>query len=105
MAIHQTKQQSDLEKRLKLLRQQVYGKQKWEMGSEKVENEVGNGNQNIPLQYPTSHLPHPTSSIRSDLTYLRHDLSKIAILASAAFAIQAILYYLLQNNILKINLF
>lgn len=99
MAIHQTKHTSDIEKRLRLLRQQVYGRSS------------DNGKSRIMLQIPTSslrqasHIPHPTSPIRSDIIYLRHDLIKIGTLASAAFTIQAVLYYLLKNNILNLNFF
>lgn len=81
MAIQQTKRQSDLEKRLQLLRKQVYGNEKF-----RVENKV-------------------TVNSSNDLTYLGQDLLKILILSSAAIAIQFVLFILLKTNILKLNLF
>jgi len=97
MAIHQSIRQSDLEKHLRLLRHQVYsGGRRLKVGSEKS---------HITPQYPISHISYPKLSLQSDITHLRQDLTKIAILASFAFAIQFTIFYLLQNNILKINLF
>ena len=84
MAIHQTKKQSDLEKRLKLLRQQVYGK------TDKMKLEV-----------PTSN----SASIQSDLTYLHQDLFKIVTLSTVAIGAQFILLFLLKNNLLRLNFF
>lgn len=108
----------DIEKRLKLLRQQVYGKSedKREVRNVRVEKEVGGENQKnqvIPFQYHTSHpstmlgtgIPHRTSihsaSIHSDTIYLRHDLLKITSFAALAFAVQIFLFFLLRN-ILKL---
>ncbi len=80
MSIQQTKIQSDLEKRLKLLHRQVYGKS---------ENK----------------LTYSDNITTSDISYLYQDLSKIAFLSSVAIGTQIILYFLLQNHILKFNLF
>lgn len=96
MAIQQTKKQSDLEKRLQLLRRQVYGK-----GSESqyISKSV---NQRVKESDVLTHRPTDTL-ILSDLTYLRHDLLKILIFSSFAIGAQVILFFLLKNNILKIN--
>ena len=83
MAIHRTYTQSDLEKRLQVIRKQVYGK--------------------TPLVSSSSLKTSPQSN--SDITYLRHDLIKISILTSLALGSQIVLFYLVQNNILKLNFF
>lgn len=99
MSLHQLKKQSDLEKRLRLLRQQVYGKEKLDVRSEKLES--SNLTSNIPPQGPTSHISSPTS----DITYLYQDLFKIGILASLAIGVQVILFMLTKNHILNLNFF
>ena len=81
MAIQQTKRQSDLEKRLQILRKQVYGKNEF-----KVQNNI-------------------TTNSSSDLTYLGQDLLKSLLFSSAAIGIQLVLFTLIKNNILKLNLF
>ncbi len=100
----QTKKQSDLEKRLKLLRQQVYGKID-------KENQVISpqfSSENSARLHPTSHIPHPTSNpaaFQSDITYLRQDLLKIFILSTSALGIQIILFILSKNHILNLKFF
>lgn len=94
MAIHQTHKQTDLEKRLKILRQQVYGKSSEKSVSQYIsESEKSD----TPTHRNTDTL------ISSDITYLRHDLLKISLLTSLVFGIQLIIFYLLQNNLLKLN--
>ncbi|MEK7616685.1 MAG: hypothetical protein AAB414_01380 [Patescibacteria group bacterium] len=89
MAIHELKKQTDIEKRLKLLRQQIYGKEKkWEVRGEKI---------------TTTHLPHLTSS--AEISYLYKDLLKILIFASLAIGAQVILFFLSKNHILNLNFF
>jgi len=86
MAIHESKKQSDLEKRLKLLRQQVYGK---------TESH----------SFQTSDIKKSDNySITADITYLYQDLFKILILSSAAIAVQLLLFILTKNHILNINI-
>lgn len=90
MAINQTHKQSELEKRLKLLRTQMYGKT--ESYSVKSDNQL------------TNH-PASTQSLRgSDMLYLRADLTKISILALLAFGIQFMLFFLIKNNFLSIKI-
>lgn len=79
MALLQSKKHSDLEKRLKLLRQQVYGK-------------VEGANQ-TQVDYSAS----------ADINYLSSDLFKILTLSSLAIGIQVILFLLVRNHILNIN--
>ncbi len=105
MAIHQTKQTSDIEKRLRLLRQQVYGK-----SSEDTENLVypkvrisDSQISDAPIYRHTDSQSH-SESFRTDITYLHQDLLKISLLASLALGAQIILFYLSQNNFLRINL-
>ena len=88
MSIQQTKKQSDLEKRLQLLRLQVHGKQDFkvqrkpsEIGSAKITNTI------------------------SDVSYLYQDLSKIGILASMAIGFQIILFFLIKNHLLNLKFF
>jgi len=101
MSIHQTKQQSDLEKRLRLLRQQVYGRSANQYISKSVSQKDSESDT------PTHSLreaSRPTDTlILSDFTYLRHDLFKILFLSSVAIGAQIILFYLMQHNLLKFN--
>lgn len=92
MAIHQTKRQTDLEKRLTILRRQVYGRESVASSKQYVTT-------NYPL--PASQRGEPTT----DITYLQGDLIKISIFAGSALGLQIILYFLIKNNILNINLF
>lgn len=84
--IQRTHRESNLEKRLKLLESQLYGKkEKLDVRSQKIEKQVGNWKLDsqtsiLKSQYPASNVKHPTSN--SDVTYLRQDLLKIALLSS-----------------------
>lgn len=95
MPISESKKQSDLEKRLKLLRQQVYGK-------------------NLAVSDTPIHSPRfagkagqssgtPVSSGLSDISYLYQDLTKIFILATSAFAIQLTLFFLMQKHLINLS--
>lgn len=91
MSIHESKKQSDLEKRLKLLRQQVYGKSR-----------------SSAISYQSSGKKEEKSdnySTKTDISYLYQDLIKILTLASLAIGAQIILFFLTKNHILKFNLF
>ncbi|MBI2196329.1 hypothetical protein HYU45_01825 [Candidatus Daviesbacteria bacterium] len=103
MAIQQTKRQSDLEKRLQLLRRQVYGK---DIQSQRVKESKSQYSDTLTYQHTEIPVHRPTDTlISSDLTYLHQDLLKIATLSSLAIGSQIILYFLLKNNILNLNLF
>lgn len=103
------KKQSDIEKRLKLLRQQVYGKdKKLEVrGSPRFAGEAGGEvESHFAPQFPTSHIPSPTSHIplptsKSDVAYLNQDLLKIGLFATVAIGVQFILYILMQFKIIN----
>lgn len=82
MPVQRTHKQSDLEKRLKLLESQLYGK-KLDVRSDKLENEVKSS--------LSSEIQHPTYT--SDITYLKNDLTKILILGGLAVGIQLVLYF------------
>lgn len=95
MSIQQTKKQSDLEKRLKLLRQQVSGK-----------NEFKTQNLEFKIKDKTNiNYQSKISNSTSDTTYLYQDLTKIALLSSFALGTQIILFFLIKNHILNLNLF
>ena len=89
MSIQLSKKQSNLEKRLKLLRYQVYGKSAAPQIS-------ASENQNYRRQTEVS---------TSDIVYLKQDLLKIFFFSTLAIGTQIILYHLLQNHILNFNLF
>lgn len=98
MAIHQIKRQTDLEKRLQLLRRQVYGK------NEKVSYQTSK-----PVSYSESSiaqsLDRSITLPTSDLTYLRQDLLKILTFSSIAVGAQVFLFFVLKNHILNIKFF
>lgn len=99
MAIHQTKRQTDLEKRLTILRRQVYGRESVANSKQYVTT-----NYQLPASQPASRLGGPGEAT-TDITYLQGDLIKISIFAGSALGLQIILYFLIKNNILNINLF
>lgn len=104
MPIQQTKRQSDLEKRLVLLRRQVYGRESVVSSKYHVVREE----KALENSHTTNYHPPaggPTTNSSSDLTYLRQDLLKILTFSSFVIGAQVILFFLLKNNILKINFF
>ena len=88
MAIQTSYKQSELEKRVKILRQQTYGKRHIRYTKE-----------------TNMQRPDQSITIHSENLYLRQDLLKISLLTALAFGIQITLFYLVQNNVLKIYLF
>jgi len=88
MAIQQTKKHSDLEKRLSLLRQQVYGKQQFKFEGKN-----------------STATSKDSNNLSNDTTYLYKDLSKIGILASIALGFQVILFFLTRNHLVNLKLF
>ncbi len=108
MAIQQTKKQSDLEKRLRLLRQQVYGKteMKKPLRNEKLDREMVGPRFALPQL--TTQIPNPASNseiFQSDISYLYSDLRKILVLSCLAIGVQVIIFALTKNHILNLNLF
>lgn len=88
MAIHQIKTQTDLEKRLQQLRRQTYGGKTVAGNKYQV---AGEQNQTTNYQLPTT-----------DLTYLKHDLTKIATMSVIALGIQFLLYFAINHNLIKL---
>ena len=88
MAIHESKKQSDLEKRLRLLHQQVYGKQAF-----RVQSSEFRVKEKISTNYQL-----PTTNLSTDITYLHQDLVKILTLSGLAIGIQVILFFLLKGG-------
>lgn len=113
MPIQQTKKQSDLEKRLRLLRQQVYGKNSEEFRSTQnigvSEHQTASKSKRLTYRHTdisiSSGFPSRSESFQSDLTYLYQDLKKISILASVALGAQIISFILLKNHLLNLKLF
>lgn len=106
MPIQQIKKQSDIEKRLKLLRQQVYGRSSENPVKvrEKVDD-VGKEMIHPPHQYSISQVSSTPSNpqlLKSDVAFLRQDLFKITSFAIVSFGVQIVLYFLLTNNIVKL---
>lgn len=81
----------DLDSRLRLLRQQLYGK--------------SSDNQIIRKSDDQMIRNSDTLTFRSDITYLYQDLFKITYLAVLAIGIQVILFILTKNRILNLNFF
>ena len=98
MAIQQSKKQSDLEKRLQLLRKQVYGRES--VASSKYH--VARGERTLENTHSTNY-QLPTTNSSSDLTYLHQDLLKIMTFSSLAIGVQLLLFFLLKNHILNLN--
>lgn len=91
MAIHQTGKKSDLEKRLRLLRTQVYGKTSDKSEIVKIADSTRGSNN--------------SAHAFTDLIFLRKDLLKISVLSGLAIGTQLLLFYLSKRNILNLNLF
>ncbi len=104
MPIQQSKKQSDLEKRLQLLRRQVYGR---DIQSQRVKESKSQNTLTLRDSFNKikhNSLSHSTAS-SNDLSYLHQDLLKILTFSSFAIGAQIVLFFLLKNHILKINFF
>ena len=95
MAVHRTHKLLSSEKRLKILESQLYGRNEMlDIRSKKLDNEAGsskfeNPTTNIQSQYPSSRIQHPSSI--TDITYLKHDLTKIVLLSTLAIGVQILI--------------
>jgi len=94
MAVHRTHKLLSSEKRLQLLQAQLYGKMgevssiKYQASSkEGLKQETLNTNYVIP---------------NTDTTYLKHDLTKIALLTTPAIGIQLLIYFGSRSNLLRL---
>lgn len=101
MAIQRTRKISDLEKRLKVLNQQLYGKTDEKNTSSTKVSITPSGSHSFSL--PTTSIAPTLARKVEDVTYLRGDLTKIAILATAAFTTQFVLYALIQNHLINLG--
>jgi hypothetical protein len=99
MPVHQSHKQSDLEKRLQILRQSLNVTESRSKKSEsnKADTSIYHLNKNNETISTKAYL--------SDSIYLKQDLIKITIFTAIAFATQAGLFFALQNNLLKIPSF
>jgi hypothetical protein len=86
MSIQTTKKSSDLEKRLKLLRTQVHGKEQFRFESNSTSSS-------------------PASDHLSDMVYLKNDLLKIGIFSTLALGFQIILFLFFKHSILNLKFF
>ncbi len=93
MPIMRTHKQSDIEKRLKLLNMQLYGKGSEQLGITRKIGVSDNQPTRSIRSSDISDLQSPSGSFRTDLAYLKQDLRKILILASLAIAAQFIIYF------------
>lgn len=93
MPVQRTHKQSDLEKRLRILESQLYGKY---VGTLKI-TQKDSVNQKISMSesqiHRNSDTPSHSESFRFDIIYLHHDLTKIAMLSTLAITIQLVLYF------------
>lgn len=96
MSIHQTKRQSDLEKRLQILRRQVYGKSPDKPDKIRLDQRISK---------PESQKSDMPIHRTTDLTYLNQDLLKILIFSSLAIGAQIVLFILSQNHIINLKFF
>lgn len=98
MAIVRGYQASDIEKRLKILRSQVYGKG----GSTGPKGSTPD--RNLPsYQFKESTQTATVKLEQNELSYLRKDMVKIAIFAVIAVTIEFVIYYGLGHNIIKLR--
>ncbi len=92
MSIQQSQKKSDLEKRLKILRQQVYGKRQ-DLTS-------------LPASFSTKSLGISVwnnDNEASDIANLYKDLSRILILSLMALGAEITLFVLVNNNFIKLG--
>lgn len=91
------------EKRLKSLREQLYGKER--KTAKKFSAEIqstDNSKIEKSIQSEPVHLKHPTNKL-SQSNFVGQDLSKIFILSSIAIGTQLILYFALQKGIVNFS--
>jgi hypothetical protein len=101
MPVHESHKQSDLEKRLQILRQSLNVA---EPRSKKNQSKEATTNM-YQLNKDSSTIVSSSKAYLSDSLYLKQDLIKIIIFTLIAFATQAGLFFALQNNLLKIPSF
>jgi hypothetical protein len=86
MPTHKTHKKTDLEQKLKIVNQQLYGKSTYSFSpTEASKTAVSNA-----------------KSDTSDVAYLKIDLTKIIFLAGLAIGAQFLIYTLIQNKIIAL---
>lgn len=98
MAVYTLKTTSDIEKRLKILRQQLYGKEDIKSSAIKYSAKRDD-------RRPTRLADGSMSDdyFVSDTAYLYKDLAKIGLFSSLAIGSQLVLFFLIQNHVLNLN--
>ena len=99
------KKQSDMEKRLKILRSQLYssGKIRSNQIDQKISEPVNQpAAETLTHRYTDSPTNRSTDTPSSDLTYLGQDLFKILTLSTLALGVQVALYFSLKGNLIKL---
>ncbi len=105
MAIQQSKKQSDLEKRLQLLRKQVYGRESVVSSKHSFPSANAERKYQVVKEEKTLENTHTTNYQlpTTDITHLHQDLLKIMTFSSLAIGVQLLLFFLLKNHILSLN--
>lgn len=93
MAVYTLKKTSDIEKKLKILRQQMHGKEEFGVQRSEIRDKKETAT-NYELR---------TTNLTSDISYLYKDLSKIGLFSFIAVGSQLILFFLIQNHVLNLN--
>ncbi len=100
MAIHQSKHASDLDKRFRQLRTQLYGKQQSSQGnSENIKASV----YSISSVATQGRSQERGTLLISDMENLNKSLKKIALLSSLAIGSQLLLYFLVTKEMINLN--
>jgi len=100
MAIHQSKHTSDLDKRFRQLRTQLYGKQQSSQGnSENTKASV----YSISSVATQGRSQESGTLLTSDMENLNKSLKKIAILSSLAIGSQLFLYFMITKEMINLN--
>lgn len=97
MTINRIKKTSDLEKRMRILKSQIYGKNPGDQYISKSVNQKKHTS-DIPTHRYTDTL------ISSDISYLYRDLFKILTFSSIAIGTQIVLYFALSKNLIRLPL-
>lgn len=92
MAVTKSLKITPTEKRLQILREQLYGKNTVKNSYTKIVNTMDS----TKIEFIPS-----TKNYQTDISFLRADLLKILVLASLAFAIQVTIYISINNGFLK----
>ncbi|MFH0937113.1 MAG: hypothetical protein V1808_02385 [Candidatus Daviesbacteria bacterium] len=93
MAYQQTKKLSTAEKKLQALRTQLYGKGEVQIHQTPTFHSQKDTSPSTPISHQS------TSSSTLDVSFLRHDLLKILLLAALAIGAQLLIYLSLQKGL------